>query len=310
MVTRSPEDLREQLSGVLVFAPTPFEPGTLALDLAGFRQNMEFLAAAGIRAVAVAGFVGEYSALGPQEYRSVVRTAREAFGADGLVVAGAGVGAGLAAEHAAAAEQAGADCVMLLPPYLVQPSDDGLVGYTAGVARATRCGVMVHSMPSYPFSPDLVERLADVPGVVAYKDELGDVGNFRRVAARVGDRLAYVNGRAEPVMADYFDAGATVLATAIGNFDPELALSAYAALTQDGPGALAAVLAPRAMPWYELRQRERAFLISVSKASMSFTGLSGGAVRPPLSELTGVVQDELVQLMHTLGYLERQKVTR
>jgi 5-dehydro-4-deoxyglucarate dehydratase len=309
-VTLSPEDVREQLSGVLVFAPTPFEPGTLALDLDGFRQNMEFLAAAGIRAVAVAGFVGEYSALGPGEYRSVLRTAREALGAEGLVVAGVGVGAGLAADHAAAAESAGADCVMLLPPYLVQASDDGLVAYTAMVARSTRCAVMVHSMPSYPFTPDLVERMADIPGVVAYKDELGDVGNFRRVAARVGDRLAYVNGRAEPVMAEYAAAGATVLATAIGNFDPGLALSAYAALTHDGPDALAAVLAPRATPWYELRQRERAFLISVSKASMSLTGRSGGAVRPPLSELTGAVQDELVQLMHRVGYLEQMEVAR
>ena len=310
MVTLPPEDLRGQLSGVLVFAPTPFEPGTLALDLAGFRRNMEFLAAAGIRAVAVAGFVGEYSALGPQEYRSVVRTAREAFGGDGLVVAGVGVGAGVAAEHAAAAESAGADCVMLLPPYLVQASDDGLVAYTAMVARATRCGVMVHSMPSYPFTPELVERLAGVPGVVAYKDELGDVDNFRRVAARVGDRLAYVNGRAEPVMGEYAAAGATVLATAIGNFDPQLALAAYATLSQDGPDALAAVLAPRATPWYQLRQRERAFLISVSKASMSLTGLSGGAVRPPLSPLSDPVQHELVQLMRTVGYLEPLEAAR
>lgn len=304
MVTLSPEELREQLSGVLVFAPTPFEPGTLAVDLAGFRQNMEFLAAAGIRAVAVAGFVGEYSALGPQEYLTVVRTAREAFGTEGLVVAGAGVGAGLAAEHAAAAESAGADCVMVLPPYLVQPSDDGLVAYTAMVAKATRCGVMVHSMPSYPFTPDLVERLADVPGVVAYKDELGDAGNFGRVAARVGDRLVYVNGRAEPLMADYAAAGATVLATAIGNFDPELALLAYEALATAGPDALAAVLAPRAMPWYQLRQRERAFLISVSKASMSLMGLSGGAVRPPLSDLTAAVRRELAKLMRTVGYVK------
>lgn len=306
----SPEELRGQLNGVLVFAPTPFEPGTLAVDLAGFRQNMEFLAAAGIRKVAVAGFVGEYSALAPREYQSVVRTAREALGADGLVVAGVGMGAGLAAEHAAAAESAGADCVMLLPPYLVQPSDQGLVAYTAMVAKATRCGVMVHSMPSYPFTPDLVERLADVPGVVAYKDELGDVDNFRQVAARVGDRLVYVNGRAEPVHAEYAAAGATVLATAIGNFDPELALSAYAALMQDGPDALAVLLAPRALPWYQLRQRERAFLISVSKASMSLMGLNGGSVRPPLSELTDAVQDELVELMHTGGYLKPTEVTR
>lgn len=43
---------------------------------------------------------------------------------------------------------------------------------------------------------------------------------------------------------------------------------------------------------------------------MSLMGLSGGAVRPPLSELTDVVQDGLVQLMHTLGYVEPLEVAR
>jgi 5-dehydro-4-deoxyglucarate dehydratase len=287
-----------------VFAPTPFADRTLALDLPGFRQNLEFLAAGGIRAVAVAGFVGEYSALSAGEYRDLLGTARQAFGQDGLIVAGVGVGTALAAEHAAIAEANGADCVMLLPPYLVEPTEDGLVAYTRAVEQVTGLGLMLHSMPGYPFTPTLVEQLADIPSVVAYKDELGDVRGFAEIVDRVGDRLVYVNGRAEPVMGYYAAAGATVLASAIGNFDPALALEAYSAAEDLDFGRLRSILEPRAMPWYRLRERNRGFLISVSKASMTLVGLAGGAVRPPLSNLRPEVEHELLGLLTETKYLE------
>jgi 5-dehydro-4-deoxyglucarate dehydratase len=288
----------------MVFAPTPFDAKTLELDLAGFRRNLEFIAEGGIQAVAVAEFVGEFSALDRAEYEAVLQTAREAFGPDRLIVAGVGFGTALAKEYAVAAERHGADCVMLLPPYLVEPTEDGLVAHTRAVAGATRLGLMVHSMPGYPFSARLVERLAAIPGVVSYKDELGDVRGFAEIADHVGDQLVYVNGRAEPVMAYYAAAGATVLATAIGNFDPALALAAYsAAATQDFEG-LRALLAPRATPWYRLRERNRGFLISVSKASMNLMGLAGGSVRPPLSGLEPEVERELVELLTQTAYLE------
>ena len=76
------DDLRQRLPGVLVFAPTPFDDRTQALDLAGFRRNLEFLASGGIQAVAIAGFVGEFSALVPAEYLALLQAAREALGPD------------------------------------------------------------------------------------------------------------------------------------------------------------------------------------------------------------------------------------
>ena len=186
----SPVELKQRLRGVLVFAPTPFTEGSLELDLAGFRRNMEFLAAGGIDLVAVAGFVGEFSALTAAEYRAVIRTAREALGPDRVVVAGVGYGSELAATYAAEAEANGADCAMLLPPYLVEPTEDGMVAHVSRVASSTRIGLMVHTMPGFAFSPRLVERLADVQGVVAYKDELGDIRGLAEIVDRIGDRLA------------------------------------------------------------------------------------------------------------------------
>lgn len=300
----APEELKDRLPGALVFAPTPFLRETLEVDFVGFRQNLEFLAEGGIQAVAVAGFVGEFSALNAAEYQLVLQVAREAFGPERLIIAGVGFGTALATEYAAAAERNGADCVMLLPPYLVEPTEEGLVAHTRVVAEATHLGVMVHSMPGYPFTARLVERMAAIPGVVSYKDELGDVRSFAEIVDHVGDQLVYVNGRAEPLMAYYAAAGATVLATAIGNFDPALALAAYAAAEKNDHEMMRAILAPRATPWYRLRERNRGFLISVSKASMNLMGLAGGSVRPPLSDLQPDVERELVELLTATEYLE------
>jgi 5-dehydro-4-deoxyglucarate dehydratase len=254
--------------------------------------------------VAVAGVVGEYSALNAAEYCDLLGTARDVLGPSRVLVAGIGVGSALATEYAAAAEVHGADCVMLLPPYLVEPTDDGLVAYTEAVARATRLGIMLHSTPGYPFAPAVVERLARIPSVVAYKDELGDVRAFTEIVQVVGDRLVYVNGRAEPMMGYYAAAGATVLATAIGSLDPALARSSFDAASALDFDRLRSVLAPMAFDWYRIRERNRTDQIAVSKASMNMLGLSGGRVRPPLSDLPPDVRGELQHLLLETGYLE------
>jgi 5-dehydro-4-deoxyglucarate dehydratase len=300
----APEEVRIRLRGVLAFAPTPFDAQTLELDLPGLRRNLEFLVAGGLEAVAVAGVVGEYSALNAAEYRELLRAARDALGPTRLLVAGIGVGNALAMEYAAAAEEHGADCVMLLPPYLAEPTDDGLVAYTEAVTGATRLGIMLHSTPGYPFAPTVVERLAEIPAVIAYKDELGDVRAFTEIVDAVGERLAYVNGRAEPMMGYYAAAGANVLASAIASIDPGIALAAFDAAAALDFEQLRSVLAPKAMAWYRFRERNRRDQVAVSKASMNLLGLSGGRVRPPLSDLRSDVQAELRNLLIETNYLK------
>jgi 5-dehydro-4-deoxyglucarate dehydratase len=57
------------------------------------------------------------------------------------------------------------------------------------------------------------------------------------------------------------------------------------------------------MPWYRLRERNRGYLISVSKASMNLVGLAGGAPRPPLSDLPPAVMAELRAVLEETKYL-------
>ncbi len=300
----NPVELKQKLHGVVAFAPTPFRAQSLEIDLQGFRDNMDYLAQNGVPWIAVAGFVGEYSALSPQEYASVVRTAVDAVNGKSNIVAGVGGGTNVAIEAARVAQECGADCAMILPPYLVQPTPTGLIEHFRAISQSIRIGVMIHSMPGVAFTPELIEKAVEIPNVVSYKDEVGDLRAFDEAVSRVGDRLVYVNGKAEMMMVYFFLAGATCNATAIGNFDPQLALTAASAAREGKYEEVKKLLLPKARPWYRLREKNRAYLISLTKASMDLAGLCGGAVRPPLSEIATEDRNELGCLMEKLGYID------
>ena len=196
---------------------------------------------------------------------------------------------------------------MTLPPYLVTPNAAGLLKHFRAVADSIQIALMVHSMPGSVLTPDLVKSLSEAPNVIAYKDESGDLRAFDEVVHQVGDRLIYVNGKAEMMMSCYFLAGARSNASAIGNFDPALALASYRAAAAGDYRKVDELLLPRARPWYRLREKSASYLIPVAKASMELAGLCGGTVRPPLSEIPPEDQKNLERLMDQLGYLRRAK---
>lgn len=297
-------ELKEKLRGVIAFAPTPFRHDDLEIDLAGFRGNLDYLVQNGIPWIAVAGFVGEYSALSPREYAELVRTAADVIKGKACLITGVGGGTHLAREAALVAQEQGAECAMVLPPYLVEPTPAGIVEHFRTIAVSVKIGVMIHSMPGMAFTPELIEQIAETPNVVSYKDEAGDLRMFDETVSRVGERLVYVNGKAEMMMPYYFSAGATCSGTAIGNFDPLLALAACQAALDADYERVRNLLLHKARPWYRLREKNRAYLIALTKASMELAGLCGGTVRPPLSGISREDQILLQSLMEELGYVQ------
>src|SRR5262245_48425112 len=112
------------LDGLLAFPLTPFTED-LALNLDAFAEHVEDHIAAGAAALFVACGTGEFSALAPDELAGLLRTARDTAAGRVPVWVGAGGGAATARAGVAAAEEGGADGVLLLPPYLVSGPQSG-----------------------------------------------------------------------------------------------------------------------------------------------------------------------------------------
>src|SRR5436309_7188213 len=164
-----PRELRSKLAGVIAFPVTPFK-ADLSLDIDGLRDSLERLLAHPVSTIVAAGGTGEMYSLTPAEHFEVIRETVAAARKRVPVIAGVGFGQRLGAELADAAANAGADGILIFPPYYPNAEDVGLLEYYRAIASATSLGVLIYSRDWAHFNPSMVERLTTIRNLVAWKD--------------------------------------------------------------------------------------------------------------------------------------------
>ena len=287
-----PNTLRNKLSGVIAFPITPFNDD-LSLDLPGLHQNLNKLLEYPISAVVPAGGTGEMYSLTPAEYLRVIELTALAVEDRVPVIAGVGFGQRLGIEMAQAAEKAGADGILVFPPYYPQAEDDGLFEYYRSIAKATRLGMIVYSRDWAKFDPEMVERLTAIPNLVAWKDGQGDIRQLQSIMYRVGERLHWIGGAGDDLIGAYYSTGIRAFSSSIATVAPLLSLKLHELAEAGDSEALAELLETCVIPLYALRSRRRGYEVSAMKALMDLVGLNGGPVRPPLVNVTSQERDEL-----------------
>ncbi|TGD94623.1 5-dehydro-4-deoxyglucarate dehydratase [Methylobacterium nonmethylotrophicum] len=296
----SPVDLARRLgAGLLSFPVTPFT-ADFAIDEAQYRSNLDWLCGYDVAGLFAAGGTGEFFSLTPAEVARVVGIAVAGTNGRVPVLAGAGYGTAIACEMARAAEAAGADGLLLLPPYLVGSEQEGLSAHIEAVCRATGLGVIVYNRDNAVIGPDALARLCErLPNLVGYKDGIGDIELMTRVYSRLGDRLTYIGGlpTAETFALPYLEMGVTTYSSAVFNFVPDFALDFYAAVRRRDRVAVAQGLRDFILPLIEIRNRRKGYAVSVIKAGMRAVGRDSGPVRSPLTDLAAAEQAELAALV-------------
>jgi 5-dehydro-4-deoxyglucarate dehydratase len=287
-----PDTLRNKLSGVIAFPVTPFKED-LSLDLPGLHENLTKLLEHPIAAVVAAGGTGELYSLTPAEYTRVVELTAHAIEDRVPVIAGVGFGQRLAVEMAQAAEKVGADGILAFPPYYPQAEDEGLFEYYRAIGEATRLGMLIYSRDWANFSPSMVERLTAIPTLVGWKDGHGDIRRLQMIINHVGDRLHWIGGAGDDMVAAYFSIGVTTFTSSIATVAPALSLRLWELADADDPESLADLLNRCVVPLFALRARRKGYEVSAMKAMMDMVGLNGGPVRPPLVNVKPEEEDEL-----------------
>src|SRR5690348_2120017 len=165
---------RPVFDGVLFFPVTPFtESGEVDLDL--LARHVGSGVDAGPGGVFIACGTGEFHALEAEEFGRVVRAAVEVVAGRVPVYAGAGGAVSQAKVFARKAEEAGADGLLLLPPYLVEMPQAGLLAYTREVAAVTGLPVIVYNRNNARYTEASAVEVAKIPTVVGFKDGTGDL---------------------------------------------------------------------------------------------------------------------------------------
>src|SRR5215510_9385700 len=223
-------ELAGQLQGLLSFPVTPFTPAN-EIDLPRFREHIQYMADQNPAGLFVCGGTGEFYSLNLAEYRALVRAAVEEASGRLPIVAGVGYGTRLALDFAQAAEEAGADGLMVMPPYLVVAEQEGLYQHYRALAAATRLSIILYQRDNAIFAPATVRRLAEIPNVVGFKDGHGDMERLLRIRLAAGQRLTMLNGMptAELSVPAFAGVGVGSYSSAVFNFVPEIAQAFYKA---------------------------------------------------------------------------------
>lgn len=291
----TPFELAEHLKdGLLSFPVTAFTQD-LALDEDAYREHLNWQARQGVAGLFAAGGTGEGFSLSGEENARVVRLAVEEAGAHVPVLGSAGGSTSQAVANAQAAEAAGCQGLLLLPPYLTECDQQGLQAHVDAVCSATDIGVIVYNRANAVYSAETVARLAEKhENFIGFKDATGDIEAVTKVVAANGDRLFYLGGlpTAETFALPMLQLGMSTYSSAMYNFVPEFALEFYADVRRQDRAAVTEKLTRFVLPYLEIRDRVKGYGVSIVKGGLKAVGRDAGPVRPPLQDLTeGDLQD-------------------
>lgn len=285
--------------GLLSFPITDFDQNG-QFDEESYRKRLAWFISHDISAVFVAGGTGEFFNLTLDEYRQIVRVAVEVVDGKLPVIASAGLSVEAGKAFASAAEEAGADGILLMPPYLTECPQDGLVEYARKICDATAINVIYYNRGNGILNAESVQALADAcPNLIGLKDGKGDIQALNKIIKTVGDRLVYVGGvpTAEIFAEAYLSIGVNTYSSAVFNFVPDMAVTFYKALRNGNNAVVKQITTDFFIPFIDLRDQKAGYAVSLIKEGADIIGRPAGSVRAPLIMPTQEQRQQLERLV-------------
>ncbi len=183
-------------SGVFPAITTPFR-ADLSLDEAFLADHVRWLMDQGCRGIVALGSLGEGATLTPAEKVRILEVCRQALGSRAPLIAGvSGLATADCLTLARMAAEAGADGLLVLPPYVYPADRRETEAHFSAIITATRLSCMIYNNPVY--GTDLgvpeIRELARHPNVHGVKESSGDVRRVTALREAFGTRLALFAG--------------------------------------------------------------------------------------------------------------------
>lgn len=282
-------------TGVCTALVTPFLDGRVNYPM--MEQLLRRQLEAGIRAVVVCGTTGEAPTLSDNEKLELIRRCKEYAGDRCLILAGTGTNAtDRTLELSLAAQEEGADALLVVTPYYNKPTQDGLVAHYMTLAHSLRIPVIIYNVPSrtgVDISVESCRILSRVEGILGIKEASRDMGKIAALLAACPREFALWSGN-DDLTAPILSLGGAGVISVVSNLLPlQTRALAEAALAGDFDTAASLQLT--------LDPLIRALFAEGNplgiKEAMKCMGFDCGPCRPPLSALSPQSRARLEQLL-------------
>ncbi len=288
--------------GSMVALVTPMHDDG-SVDYERLQRLVEFHIENKTDAIVAVGTTGESATLTEAEHIEVIAKTVEFAGGRVPVIAGTGSNA----THEAisltrGAMEVGADACLLVTPYYVKPTQEGLYLHHKAVAEAVPIPQILYNVPgrtACDMLPETVERLAGISNIVGIKEATGDLGRARDILKRCGDRLDLYSGDDLTTM-DFILLGGKGTISVTANVAPR-AMHDMCAAAAAGDQARAASINDKLIGLHKNLFLE-ANPIPV-KWALAEMGLIGHGIRLPLTPLSVKYHAALREAMKQAGVL-------
>jgi 4-hydroxy-tetrahydrodipicolinate synthase len=186
-----------RFGSVVTAMVTPFR-GDHAVDLDRAQELASWLVDNGSDAIVIAGSTGESPTLSYKEKSEMFRAVGEAIRGRGKLICGTGTySTAESLELTQAAEDAGADGILVVTPYYNKPPQRGLVAHFERVADATELPIVLYNIPGRTatrIEHETLLRLAERRNIVAVKDSTGDFQSITKLVAESPEGFEVYSG--------------------------------------------------------------------------------------------------------------------
>ena len=218
--------------GVFVAIVTPFKKGVV--DHPALKTLVNHLLEGGVRGFIPCGTTGEGSALSEDEFISVVETILSQTRGKAMVLPGTGTNSTQKTkERTQLAKKLGTDGAMVISPYYVKPTQEGLIRHFSEVVETVDFPIMIYNAPlrtAVNILPETIEKLSTDPRIAAWK-ECAPYPQVAEIIRRVGQRIAVFTGDDDSYLPTLVLGGAGVVSVA-GNIVPETLAEIWQAVEQ------------------------------------------------------------------------------
>lgn len=278
-------------TGVCTALVTPFLDEKINYPMA--EQLLKRQIDAGIPAVVLAGTTGESATLSDEEKLELFRRGKEYVGDDCLIIAGTGSNSTAhAVELSQAAEDAGADALLIVSPYYNKATPEGLWAHYLAIAHAVSIPIIAYNVPSrtgVDMPVSVYKRLSHIPNIIGVKEACSDITKITRIRQSCPLDFCVWSGNDDQTVPALSLGGQGIISVLSNILPEETNAMAQAALAGDFDTA--AALQCELQPLIDLLFCE-VNPIPV-KAAMKCIGYDCGGCRLPLTRLSKEHQQKL-----------------
>ena len=253
---------------------------------------------AGISTIVLAGTTGESPTLSDTEKLTLFRRAKEFCGKDACIIAGTGSNS---TEHAVAlsraAQEVGADGLLVVSPYYNKATPDGLMAHYSAISSSVHIPIIIYNVPSrtgVDIPVCVYQQLSKLPNIAGVKEASSDITKITKIKAACPPDFAVWSGNDDQIV-PVMSLGGLGVVSVLSNVCPvETQAMAKAAL--DGDFDTAAALQIQLLPLI------KALFSEVNpipvKAAMKLIGFDCGECRLPLTNISQDTKEKLKAALH------------